>query len=96
MAFFQLLQDDLPTLTPLATADEKFAADLEYCMSDMNSHPEHLRQYLQGVIVEMFLRRRVQTGEAHEQNEAELASVLKKLRCLEGLAGRHLDGVKTA
>lgn len=50
--FFAQLQHDLPQLQPLAQLDRKFAADLAYCMSDMNSHPEHLRQYLRGVIVE--------------------------------------------
>lgn len=56
--FFSTLESDLPLLQPLARRDQKFAADLEYCMSDMNSHPEHLRQYLRGVIVEAFYRLR--------------------------------------
>jgi hypothetical protein len=56
--FFHLLQNDLPRLQGLAKADTKFAADLEYCMADMNTHPEHLRQYLRGVIIEAFYRLR--------------------------------------
>ncbi|MBN8222191.1 MAG: hypothetical protein J0L53_14800 [Spirochaetes bacterium] len=89
--FFQLLSADLETLQPWAERDAKFAQDLEYGMSDMNSHPEHLRQYLQGVIVEMFLRER--TAANQTDNEAELTSLLKKLRCLKGLARRHGDAI---
>lgn len=96
VTFFRELITDLGALTPYAESDTKFAADLEYCMSDMNSHPEHLRQYLQGVIVEMFLRRRARTGEAHEQNEAELNALLVRVRSLEGLARRHTASIATA
>ena len=46
VAFFRELIADLGTLAPYAESNAQFAADLEYCMSDMNSHPEHLRQYL--------------------------------------------------
>jgi hypothetical protein len=77
MEFFKALLNDLETLAPFAEADTKFAADLEYCMADMNSHPQHLRQYLRGVIVEMFLRRSGGT-----EYEAELQSLLAKLVCL--------------
>lgn len=58
MKFFQGLQAELRILEPLAKADAKFAADLEYCMADMNTHPEHLRQYLRGVIIEAYYRQR--------------------------------------
>jgi hypothetical protein len=60
--FFAQLMSDLPRLESLALADRSFAAALEYCMSDMNSHPEHLRQYLRGVIIEAY--RRSQKGES--------------------------------
>lgn len=92
-AFFGELMTDMPALAPFAQANAKFAADLEYCMSDMNSHPEHLRQYLQGVIVEMFLRERSDENEA--ENEAALRSLLESLNSLKRLARRHfahLDG----
>lgn len=56
--FFAQLQSNLPHLERLSRSDAKFAADLEYCMSDMNSHPEHLRQYLRGVIIEAYHRLR--------------------------------------
>lgn len=78
VAFFQLLQDDLPTLAPLSTADEKFAADLEYCMSDMNSHPEHLRQYLRGVIIEAYYRKR-KAGNEEEYSELALVELLRSV-----------------
>mgnify|MGYP001615970183 CR=1 FL=1 len=81
IAFFQLLQEDLPMLAPLATADEKFAADLEYCMSDMNSHPEHLRQYLRAVIIEAYYRKR-KAGNAEEYSEVALAGLLALLNSL--------------
>ncbi|GAB4437697.1 MAG: hypothetical protein OHK0011_20680 [Turneriella sp.] len=56
--FFTQLRKDLPQLESLSSSDAKFAGDLEYCMSDMNTHPEHLRQYLRGVIVEAYYRLR--------------------------------------
>jgi hypothetical protein len=79
VGFFKQLITDLDTLAPYAEADNKFAADLAYCMADMNSHPEHLRQYLQGIVVESFLRRR--------RPESELQALLEKLSCLPRMAG---------
>lgn len=79
--FFAKLSKDVPALSPLAEVDTKFAADLEYCMADMNSHPEHLRQYLRGVIVEMFLRQRA-ADQADAYGEARLAGLLPQLSCL--------------
>ena len=79
--FFRLLQNDLPTLSALAARDEKFATDLEYCMSDMNSHPEHLRQYLRGVIIEAYYRQR-KLGNAEEYSEIGLAGLLDSLQSL--------------
>lgn len=75
--FFKQLARDLPQLKELAAADAKFSADLEYCMADMNSHPQHLRQYLQGVIVEHCLR--------NAKPEPELAAILNGLETLSEL-----------
>lgn len=75
--FFAQLSRDLPQLRELATTDAKFSADLEYCMADMNSHPQHLRQYLQGVIVEHCLR----SG----KGEAELGNLVRRLETLSEL-----------
>ena len=70
--FFNLLQKDLPLLEPLASADDKFAADLEYCMADMNTHPEHLRQYLRGVIIEAYYRlRKVNVSDSYNETALE-------------------------
>ncbi len=88
VAFFKELLTDLDTLAPYAESDVKFSGDLEYCMADMNSHPQHLAEYLRGVIVEMFLRRRAQTGESEQHNEAELDVLLTRLSCLKGLQAR--------
>ncbi len=79
--FFNRLQHDLTKLESLAAADTKFAADLEYCMADMNTHPEHLRQYLRGVIVEAFYRLRKSASPA-EYSEAGLAEYLTTLCCV--------------
>ncbi|MEW6332184.1 MAG: hypothetical protein AB1560_12065 [Pseudomonadota bacterium] len=38
-------------------SDAEFAARLQYLMSDMNTHPEHSRQYLRAILVEFYLRR---------------------------------------
>lgn len=38
-------------------SDAEFAARLHYLMSDMNTHPEHSRQYLRAILVEFYLRR---------------------------------------
>ncbi len=77
--FFSRLQTDLPTLQHLAAADHKFAADLEYCMADMNTHPEHLRQYLKGVIIEAFYRLRT-------IDASDLYSEVSLRQFLDGLA----------
>jgi len=45
-AFFAELLADLPRLELLATNNAAFSAALEYAMADMNTHPQHLRQYL--------------------------------------------------
>ncbi len=79
--FFARLQNDLANLQALAAADTKFSADLEYCMADMNTHPEHLRQYLRGVIVEAFYRLR-KTANGAEYSEADLSEYLTRLSCV--------------
>ncbi|HNJ66605.1 MAG TPA: hypothetical protein PKW28_11975 [Turneriella sp.] len=78
LRFFAQLQNDLAQLDGLSSADAKFAADLEYCMSDMNSHPEHLRQYLRGVIVEAFYRLRKNDTQG-QYSEEELSRFLAGL-----------------
>jgi hypothetical protein len=77
--FFKALLTDLDTLAPYAEADDKFAQDLEYCMADMNSHPQHLRQYLRGVLIESLLRREI-------FDENELSRLLDQLHTLREFA----------
>ena len=37
-------------------ADGAFAAKLDYLMSDMNTHPQHSRQYLRAILIDYHLR----------------------------------------
>jgi len=37
--------------------DAGFVGKFQYLMSDMNTHPEHSRQYLRAILVEFYLRR---------------------------------------
>ena len=37
--------------------DSEFAQKLDYLMSDMNTHPQHSRQYLRAILIESCLRR---------------------------------------
>ncbi len=83
--FFRALQADLPRLAPLTAADAKFAADLEYCMADMNTHPEHLRQYLRGVIIEAYYRLR-KSGNGAEYSEEAMAQLLGQVSCVNQVA----------
>lgn len=41
--------------------DAEFVARFHYLMSDMNTHPEHSRQYLRAILVEYYLRREHKT-----------------------------------
>lgn len=70
--FFSRLQQDIPHLQPMAKEDEKFREQLEYLMSDMNSHPQHLRQYLRAVILDFGGR----------NNLAQAEALLEQLVCL--------------
>ncbi len=57
-AFFAALQDacDRGVFTPYY-GDAGFVAKFHYLMSDMNTHPEHSRQYLRAILIEFYLRR---------------------------------------
>lgn len=39
------------------TGDAGFTEKFDYLMSDMNTHPEHGRQYLRAILIEYYLRR---------------------------------------
>ena len=83
--FFRRLQDDMPTFEKYQRGDVQFAAALDYCLSDMNSHPMHLRQYIQGVIIELFLRMRrtsIALAEPNTWSEQRMHEFLATLNCL--------------
>lgn len=56
-AFFAMLEDavDRDVFAPYFT-DVEFVTRFHYLMSDMNTHPEHSRQYLRAILVECHLR----------------------------------------
>jgi hypothetical protein len=56
--FFAVLEDafDRGVFAPYF-GDAEFTGKFHYLMSDMNTHPEHSRQYLRAILVEFYLRR---------------------------------------
>lgn len=56
-AFFAALEDaiDSGVFAPHFD-DAEFTGKFHYLMSDMNTHPEHSRQYLRAILVEYYLR----------------------------------------
>jgi hypothetical protein len=55
--FFAMLEDafDHGVFTPYF-GDAEFTIKFHYLMGDMNTHPEHSRQYLRAILVEFYLR----------------------------------------
>lgn len=53
--FFSSIQRNYHMLKPILNESDEFRKDFEYCISDMNSHPEHLIQYLKAILVKYFL-----------------------------------------
>jgi len=60
--FFNALEDavDRGVFTPYFD-DAVFVEKFHYLMSDMNTHPEHSRQYLRAILIEFYLRRERRT-----------------------------------
>ncbi len=54
--FFNLLRESLPQLEHWR-GDPLFEKDLNYLMSDMNSHPVHLFKYMKAIVLTAELRR---------------------------------------
>lgn len=52
--FFQQLQRIRDDFAPMLQHDSDFCERIEYVMSDMNSHPEHMRQSVRASLVEHF------------------------------------------
>ena len=55
LTFFNCLRAVLPHFDPWMT-DPLFAKDMNYLMSDMNSHPVHLFKYLKAIVLTACLR----------------------------------------
>ncbi len=54
--FFQTLLKHIQKFETFCKIDPIFQEDFHYCLADMNSHPEHLRQYLRAKLIEHFHR----------------------------------------
>lgn len=82
-AFFAGLEAafDHGELTPYFD-DAGFVAKFHYLMSDMNTHPEHSRQYLRAILIEFYLRREYKTLTEPLSPTAEQAieAVMRSLR----------------
>jgi hypothetical protein len=61
--------------------DADFVERLHYLMSDMNTHPEHSRQYLHAILVEAHLRREGKTP-AEALNPAAERAIERVMRAL--------------
>ena len=53
--FYKSIQTNYHLLEPLTKENTQFKEDLEYCISDMNSHPDHLLNYLKAILIKYFL-----------------------------------------
>ena len=72
--FFSLLKAILPSLQTWIS-DPLFEKDLNYLMSDMNSHPVHLFKYMKAIVLTAELR---QGHEDHTKLDAFWMDVLNK------------------
>ncbi len=72
--FFNLLKSILPRLQ-VWTSDPLFEKDLNYLMSDMNSHPVHLFKYLKAIVLTAELRK---GHEDHAQLDAFWTDILNE------------------
>lgn len=64
-------------------AEREFTARFHYLMSDMNTHPEHSRQYLRAILVECHLRREGKTPAQALSAAAErtISRVMRTVAC---------------
>ena len=65
--------------------DAEFVTRFHYLMSDMNTHPEHSRQYLRAILIE-FYRRRERKALAEWLNAAAERAIENVMRALEAPA----------
>ncbi|HYA39448.1 MAG TPA: hypothetical protein VEI74_14365 [Candidatus Methylomirabilis sp.] len=62
--------------------DTEFSGKFHYLMSDMNTHPEHSRQYLRAILVE-FHRRRERKRTAEALNQTSERAITNLIRVVE-------------
>ncbi len=65
-----------------------FSEQFDYLMSDMNTHPEHSRQYLRAILIEFHLRRegKALTAPLSPAAEREIENILEVMRISAPLA----------
>lgn len=92
--FFSALEraHDRGIFTPCLD-DAEFTGRFHYLMSDMNTHPEHARQYLRAILVELYLRREGK-GPAEALSAAAELDIVTVLRALGGAMAP--DGARDA
>lgn len=76
-------------------ADAEFTRKFHYLMSDMNTHPEHSRQYLRAVLVEFYLRREEKKPATALSAEAE-REIAALLRVVDDYVARRCDAVPSS
>ena len=72
--------------------DAEFVARFHYLMSDMNTHPEHSRQYLRAILIEFYRRRERKARTEWLSAEAERA-IEEVMRAVNAVAPPPSDGV---
>lgn len=83
--FFTMLEDafDRGVFAP-HFRDAEFVGRFHYLMSDMNTHPEHSRQYLRAILVEFYLRQERKAPQQALPPAAERA-LAETMRAVAGL-----------
>jgi hypothetical protein len=82
--FFKELLLDLSRFEDLCEKDPIFKSKLDYCLADMNSHPEHLKAYLKAIVMEFFLRGegKKETQDISIHGREEFNNFISKIRVL--------------
>jgi hypothetical protein len=71
--------------------DDDFVTRFHYLMSDMNTHPEHSRQYLRAILIQYYARREVKALTQRLSAEAEWA-IEELVRCVKPPAPQPRGG----
>jgi hypothetical protein len=72
--------------------DAEFVTRFHYLMSDMNTHPEHSRQYLRAILIEYY-RRRERKALTEWLNAAAERAIEEVMRAVNAAAPRPSDGI---